>query len=64
MEQLGITPEQGERLLRLAAQKLGIPPEQLAEQIAHGKYDALLNTPQAKKVMQGLTAKEQERGRG
>ena len=63
MEQLGLTPEQGERLLTLAAKKLGVTPEQLAEQITRGKYDALLSTPQAQKVIQGM-AKGQNRGRG
>ena len=61
MEQFGLTPEQGERLLALAAKKLGISPEELAGRIAQGKYDALLGTPQAKKMIQGM-AKGQDRG--
>ena len=50
-----LSPEQVDQLLRLAAKKMGTTPEVLKKQVESGKFDALLQTPQAKSLIESLT---------
>ena len=55
LDQWNLSAEQVEQLLRMAAKKLGTTPEALKKQIESGKFDALLQTPQAKSLIENLT---------
>lgn len=55
LDQWNLSAEQAEQLLQMAAKKLGTTPETLKKQIESGKFDALLQTPQAKSLIENLT---------
>lgn len=53
-----MTPEKLQQLLEQAARKMGTTPEELKKQVESGKFDHLLNSPQAKAMMQRMQGKK------
>ena len=58
MERKNLNPKQVDQLLQAASKKLGVPPEQLKNELESGKYDKVLKNMSQKdsamlqKVMQ------------